>query len=79
MEEPPEELRITHRMLDKFLKVDTFTFSANIFFVILLFYIFTISAYLQISGDVSGFDCILVDDMVGVTESFHFSPNSLEK
>ena len=45
MEEPPEELRITHRMLDKFLKVDTFTFSANIFFVILLFYIFTISAY----------------------------------
>ena len=45
MEEPPEELRITHRMLDKFLKVDTFTFSANIFFVILVSYIFTISAY----------------------------------
>jgi len=36
VEEPPEELRITHRMLDKFLKI---------------------------SGDVSGFDCILVDDM----------------
>ena len=38
MEEPPEELRITHRMLDKFLKVDTFTFSDHIFFEILLFY-----------------------------------------
>ena len=38
MEEPPEELRITHRMLDKFLKVDPFTFSADIVFELLLFY-----------------------------------------
>ena len=49
--------------------------------VVLYFYNISISCpiFLQISGDVSGFDCILVDDMVGVTESFHFSPNSLEK
>jgi ribose-phosphate pyrophosphokinase len=36
-QEPPEELRLTHKMVDKLLKI---------------------------SGDVSGFDCIVVDDMV---------------
>ena len=55
VDEPPEELRITHRMLDKLLKVP-FIFSSQ----------YLCPHVLQISGDVSGFDCILVDDMVSV-------------
>ena len=37
VEQPPEELQLTHKMVDK---------------------------YLKISGDVSGLDCIVVDDMI---------------
>ena len=62
VDEPPEELRITHRMLDKLLKVP-FIFSSQ----------YLCPHVLQISGDVSGFDCILVDDMVSVSfYNFHF-------
>ena len=37
VQQPPEELQLTHKMVDK---------------------------YLKISGDVSGMDCIVVDDMI---------------
>jgi len=52
VEEPPEELRITHRMLDKFLKI---------------------------SGDVSGFDCIVVDDMVDTGSTIRLALEVLQQ
>jgi len=52
VDEPPEELRITHRMLDKLLKI---------------------------SGDVSGFDCILVDDMVDTGSTIRLALEVLQQ
>lgn len=52
VQEPPEELRMTHKMVDK---------------------------YLKISGDVSGFDCIVVDDMVDTGSTIRLALEVLQQ
>jgi len=52
VDKPPEELRLTHKMVDKFLKI---------------------------SGDVYGFDCIVVDDMVDTGSTIRLALEVLQQ